>query len=172
MKIGTKTMIDPVRLMFRPLVLAMLLLMLPVGAGAQEPGGRLEWLTGRWAGAGSSFGAAGEASLEIAPALGGAFVELRYIATKPVPFKGRAFYKEGSAGDWEGRWFDSRGVTWPIRATLSGTTLTSDWGTADTERGRTVYRRLEDGRLEVVDMVLQQDCRHRQFARQIFTRLP
>lgn len=171
MKIGAKTMIDPFRLMFRLLVLAMLLLIVPVGADAQEPDGKLDWLMGRWAGAGTSFGAASEASLEVTPALDGAFVELRYLATKPASFEGRAFYKENSGGGWEARWFDSRGVTWPIRATLSGTTLTSDWGTADTERGRTVYRRLEDGRLEAVDTVLQQDGRWREFARQTFAHL-
>ncbi len=30
-------------------------------------------------------------------------------------------------------------------------TLTAEWGSAETERGRTVYRLLPDGRLEVTD---------------------
>jgi len=165
-------MADRTGLLLRPLILALLLLIVPIGAGAQKAAGKLDWLMGRWAGTGTSFGAASEARLEVAPALDRAFVELRYNLIKPASFEGRAFYREDSGGGWEGRWFDSRGVTWPIGASLFETTLTSNWGTADTERGRTTYRLLRDGRLEIVDTVLEKDGRQREFARQIFTRNP
>jgi hypothetical protein len=48
--------------------------------------------------------------------------------------------------------------------------LTSNWGTAETQRGRTVYRRLPDGRLEVVHTVLGKDGNWCEFARQTFAR--
>ena len=43
--------------------------------------------------------------------------------------------------------------------------LTADWGSAETERGRTIYRLLPDGRLEVTD-----NAGGREFARHVMSR--
>ena len=43
--------------------------------------------------------------------------------------------------------------------------LTTDWGSADTERGRTIYRLRPDGRLEVTDHAGGRD-----FASHVLTR--
>jgi len=141
----------------------------PVAAQAQTSG-KLDWMIGRWTGAGTSFGAPSQSSLEVAPALDGKFVELRYQLTKPMSFEGRAYYKVKSGNDWEARWFDSRGVIFTIGASVDGKTLTSNWGSAETERGRTVYKLLDDGKLEVVDTALAKDGSWREFARQVFTK--
>jgi len=108
----------------------------------------LAWLQGSWRGAGTMFGRASEARLEIRPALGGRFLELSYRAGQ---FEGRAFYRPAGEGRWRATWFDNRGISFPIEAMAAERLLTAEWGSADTERGRTIYRLLPDGRLEVTD---------------------
>lgn len=128
---------------------ALLLLCAMAGpAFASDGPSALQWLEGRWRGTGTMFGRASEATLEVRPALGGRFLEFSYRAGR---FEGRAFYQPVEDGRWRATWFDNRGISFPIQAVLAGQALTSDWGSAETERGRTVYRRLSDGRLEVTD---------------------
>jgi len=125
------------------------------------------WMSGSWQGSGNMFGRPSEARLEVRPVLGGRFVELSYRAGA---FEGRAFYRAGENGGWRATWFDNRGTSFPIAAEVDGRTLTANWGSADTERGRTVYRLAEDGRLHVTDSVLRPDGAHREFAAHVFTR--
>lgn len=128
---------------------ALLLLCAMAGPALASDGpSALHWLEGRWQGTGTMFGQASEATLEVRPALNGRFMEFSYRAGR---FEGRAFYRPVEGGRWQATWFDNRGITFPIVAMLSDQTLTSDWGSADTERGRTIYRLLPDGRLEVTD---------------------
>ena len=145
----------------RALGLALLLLL---AAPAAAQGGGLSWLVGSWRGAGTMLGSPSEAVLDVRPALAGRFLELRYRAGS---FEGRAFYRPASATRWQAHWFDSRGNVFEVEAALAGRTLTADWGSAGTERGRTVYRLLDDGRLEVSDAVAARDGRMREFARHI-----
>ncbi len=119
----------------------LLALAAPLPALAQPPQGRehptavLTWLTGRWAGTGQTMGAADQANLEIRPVLGGHFLELIYRAG---PFEGRAFYHPAPDGSWRAHWFDNRGVTFPIEARATSREFVADWGSAQTERGRTI----------------------------------
>lgn len=133
-----------------------------------------EWLAGRWSGEGVVMGKATQTRLEVTPALSGAFVEFRYdfrtVETQPTSFEGRAFYRTGDGGRWDGHWFDSRGTVFPLNATLSVDGLTTDWGSSGTERGRTIYRRLPTSRLEVTDMVMGSTGAWRVFARHTLSR--
>ena len=136
-------------------------------ASAQAPAPdtvALTWLTGSWQGSGTMFGNASRARLEVRPALGGRFLELRYSTSG---FEGRAFYRPVGEGRWRATWFDNRGISFPIEATLSDQTLTANWGSAETERGRTVYRLLPDGRLQVTDTAGGRD-----FATHMLSRVP
>jgi len=146
----------------------------PTGAPPTTAG--LSWFVGRWTGTGTSFGEPGTAQLRVQSAIEGKFVELAYELTaggsRPFRFEGRAFYKPIDGDKWEARWFDSRGTTFPISAVVSGTTLTSDWGSGDTERGRTTYRLREDRKLEVVDTAFTKDGKEREFARYVYDRAP
>ena len=136
---------------------------------------QLEWLVGKWEGGGTHSGRQSKAKLDAAIVLGSQYVELSYRADfgdrPPRSFEGRAFYWPLSDGGWKGHWFDSFGNKLPISASVNGTSLTSDWGTAGTEQGRTIYRLLPDGRLEIVDYQLATDGSHREFARQTLRRL-
>lgn len=140
---------------------------------AQQPASPLGWLHGRWTGTGMVQGAPSEAMLEVAPALGGRFVELRYVFTtggeRPVRFEGRGFYRH-EAERWRGQWFESTGMTRPLSGEVAGTRLTTEWGEEATERGRTTYR-LEDGdTLRVTDEVLRLDGQWQVFASHSFRR--
>lgn len=137
-------------------------LLLAAAPAAAQEAGNLDWLAGSWRGAGTMFGQPSEAALDVRPALGGRFVELSYRAGG---FEGRAFYSPAGEGRWRAAWFDNRGVTFPIAAAVADRTLTADWGSAETERGRTVYRLLPDGRLEVSDTAAG-----REFARHLLAR--
>ena len=142
-------------------------------AMAQDPAGSLDWLHGSWSGTGTVQGAPSEATLEVAPALGGRFVELRYrFATqgeRPFRFEGRGFYRAEGAG-WRGQWFDSTGATRPLSGTVAGSTLTTEWGDAATEQGRTTYRLEATDALQVTDEVLRRDGQWHVFASHRFTR--
>lgn len=133
----------------------------PAPAAAQGSNS-LAWLQGSWRGAGTMFGRPSEARLEIRPALGGRFLELSWRAGQ---FEGRAFYRPAGEGRWRATWFDNRGISFPIEAAAAERTLTAEWGSADTERGRTSYRLLADGRLEVIDHAGGRD-----FATHVLTR--
>ncbi len=153
--------------MIRALRALVALLVLVATPAAAQDTGALAWLTGSWRGAGTMFGNASEAALDIRPALGGRFLELSYRAGG---FEGRAFYRVEDDGRWRATWFDNRGLTFPIEADVAGRTLTADWGSAETERGRTIYRLAEDGHLDVVDSVVGADGGRREFARHVLHR--
>jgi hypothetical protein len=144
--------------------IAALLALLIAAPAAAAP---LDWLVGRWQGTGTRMGAATEATLEVRPALGGRFVELSYVSSG---FEGRAFYRPVEGARWRGEWFDIRGVHFGIDAEAGERSLTANWGSEASERGRTVYRLLDDGRLELVDHVIGRDGASREFARHLLTR--
>jgi hypothetical protein len=153
---------------------AALLLAVSATAFAQEPAASLDWLHGEWAGTGTVQGAPSEATLVVSPALEGRFVELRYGFTtqgeRRFRFEGRGFYRAEASG-WRGQWFDSTGATRPLSGTVAGATLTTEWGEAATERGRTTYRLEPPNALEVTDEVLRGDGRWHVFARHRMTRI-
>ena len=164
-------MIEAVRA--APLAIALLGLCAP--AAAQSPAAApaatatapLAWLVGRWQGTGSRMGSPTSATLEVRLALGGRFVELSYVSSG---FEGRALYRPVEGARWRGEWFDIRGVHFGIDAEVAPNLLMANWGSAETERGRTGYRLGDDGRVEVVDTVAGRDGTQREFARHLLTR--
>ncbi len=149
----------------------LLLSVVPLAAQSAPPApaeqvSALAWLTGTWRGSGTMFGNPSEATLAVSPALGGRFLEFSYRAGR---FEGRAFYRP-AVGGWQAQWFDNRGVTFPIAAQAGVQVLTSEWGNAATERGRTIYRLAGNGRLHITDAVRLPDGGYRDFASHILTR--
>ncbi len=76
-------------------------------------------------------------------------------------FEGVAVYTDNGKGELTATWWDSRGTTHPIRASVAENSMTSHWG----ESGRTVYRLLPSGELEVIDSVKGPDGAWGEFAR-------
>lgn len=158
------------------------LLCLAFATGAvlgEEDGVRslIDRLEGRWRGTGTLLGQSSAAELVFERVLSDRFLrlELRNTMTSAegaeTLFAGDAYYAlegGGSDGLLRGRWFDSRGIALPIRARIEGDALISDWGSEETERGRTTYR-LEGATLVVVDEVLA-DGELREFGRVTYER--
>jgi len=143
-------------------LLAALLLLIAAPASAQEseaPG----WLLGSWRGAGTMFGRPSEATLTIEPTMAGFALDYRAGA-----FAGQAAYRALGGGRWQAEWTDNRGTSLSIEAVEAGPMLTAEWSGA--ERGRTVYRLAEDGRLHVTDSVARPDGSFRDFAGHVLTR--
>jgi hypothetical protein len=136
----------------------------PAAAPAQQSIESLSWLIGEWHGTGTMFGNPSEATLSVRPVLGGRFLELSYRAGT---FEGRALYSLVSGGRWQAQWFDNRGTTFAIVAWEIERMLTSDWGSAGTEQGRTVYILADNGQLRVTDSV-RRDGGYREFASHVF----
>ncbi|NML06917.1 hypothetical protein [Sphingomonas sp. G-3-2-10] len=125
---------------------------LPAVAETFDPG----WLIGGWSGEGSFMGRPSSATLDARMAIGGKFLEIEWqVATtgdKPVRYEGRGLYRPG-AGGWDGHWFDSSGAIRPLAASMESTAVRVQWGTAETERGTSLYA-LAGDTLIVEDTVL------------------
>jgi hypothetical protein len=132
------------------------------GAWAQE-GRALDPFLGAWEGQGKLFGTEATFSMEWEWVLEHKFVRLTFQNSMQSPdgagriLKAQAFYLPVGEGRFEGTWFDSRGMALPLRAKIEQTTLTALWGGPETEQGRTVYRVLDEDRLEVTDFVWRSD---------------
>lgn len=148
-----------------------ILAVLALNAAAQTFPGRL---SGSWKGEGRIFGAPAKAGMRWEPILGGKFVSLTWRNEwkgqdgKPQVFEGQGVYKALTDGTCNGWWFDSRGMVLPIESTFDETVLNSNWGSPETESGRTTYRLVDESQVEVVDSVRMKDGSWREFARYLF----
>lgn len=88
---------------------------------------------------------------------------------KTQVFAGHAYYQSAGGTKYSGRWFDSRGEMFPIQAEAEGDSLIALWGSPEQEQGKSIYRRMEANKLEVVDFVRQKDG-WKEFGRFIITR--
>ncbi|HEY7741108.1 MAG TPA: hypothetical protein VIB01_10895, partial [Steroidobacteraceae bacterium] len=71
-----------------------------------------------------------------------------------------------------GTWLDSRGITQQIAGGLDESgALVIQWGSEETERGRSTYRLVEDA-LEITDEVVGEDGNWRVFGQTRLTRNP
>ena len=95
--------------------------------------------------------------------------EMRTASGNVQLFEGHAYYQP-SEGKCEGTWFDSRGMSFPIKCTVEGQSLTAMWGAPGQENGKSIYKFLPDGKLEVVDSVKQKDGSWKEFGRFVMTR--
>ena len=137
----------------------------PVRGGASGATSLLRNLAGGWIGSGSVMKREAHVELTVAPVLGGRFVRLQWVNNGGrdgrEPFEGLAIYEERPDGSFAATWWDSQGAHHAVTATASGSALTAQWG----DRGRTVYRLLEAGELEVVDSVKNADGSWTEFGR-------
>lgn len=132
-------------------------------------------LGGSWAGEGKAMGMPATLRMTWDWVLGEKFLrlslknEMRGEDGQVRLFEGHAYYQP-SEGKCEGTWFDSRGISFPIKCSVAGQALTAIWGSPGTEQGKSVYSLLGDGKLEVVDSVKQADGSWKEFGRFVVNR--
>lgn len=136
----------------------------------------LNRLNGDWKAQGKAFGMEAKFHMKWAWVLQNRFIQLSYKIEmrgkdgQPQIFEGTAFYKPAANGKYEGTWFDSQRSIHPIAATADSSALTSFWGKPETEQGKSIYRLLDENRIEVVDAVRAKDGSWREFSRNTFGR--
>lgn len=122
---------------------------------------------GSWEGEGAAFGQPARATLAIGPADGGGMALAYRLVVEGAPaiaYSADADYRIDAKGRVRGRWSDSRGQTRPIAGILTSEGLSTHWGSADVEIGRSTYVLHADNGLTVTDSVLQDDGSWRVFA--------
>ena len=135
-------------------------------------------LIGTWNGAGKLFGAEAEFMMSWERALENKFVRLTFENKmkrsdgKTQILKAQAFYKPEGETQFQGMWFDSRGMILPLKATAGDSALTTSWGSPETEQGRTVYRIIDGDTVEVNDFVLTKDGQWKHFGHAMYHREP
>ena len=130
---------------------------------------------GEWAGLGKMFGREVVVSLSWTPALSGSFSNIHLLYRSPdddqrFEFEGNGYYRADSDSRFTGTWIDNQGNIHPLMADLQHETLTTSWGTVSTELGQSVYRLLENGHLEVIDSVKNENGEWQEFGRALLSR--
>lgn len=152
------------------LVIALLLVFSIPNAAQSQSNGFLSRLEGNWQGEGKAFGMVAKLQIKWEWVLNKKFLRLTIKNEmnrngQPQLFEGQAYYQALAADKFEAHWFDSRGVTFPIKAQLEGDSLIGLWGSPDKEEGKSIYRLVDDSTLEVVDLVKQKDGTYKEFGR-------
>lgn len=148
----------------------LLLLLVPAHASSQEDK-FLQRLQGDWEGEGRAFGGPARLRVKWEWVLENKFLRLSLKNEMSAAdgakrlFEGQAYYRSDGADKYVAHWFDSRGVTFPIKAKRDGSTLVAWWGSPETEEGKSTYQLIDDTTMEVVDSVKQKDGTFREFGR-------
>lgn len=160
-------------------ILALTLLIIPAVAADDET--ILTAFIGSWQAEGEAFGAPSTSKMQWANSeLSGKFLKLDYQINRTTPngpqgiFSGIAYYQKPSSpvpANHEIRafWADTNGSLHPVLATIDGQALIAEWGTPDTEQGRTRYQMTERDTIQVTDWVKTPDG-WRQFNHAVFHR--
>jgi hypothetical protein len=136
----------------------------------------LKRFEGTWVGEGKFMGNNARLELKYEWVLQGKFLRLslqnesKTTAGERQVFEGHAYYEVNSDGGVSGTWFDSRGVSFAVKGSFAGDALTVLWGDPATEQGKSVYRFVDAGALEVTDSVQLKDGTWRQFAAAVVKR--
>jgi hypothetical protein len=154
----------------------LVVLLIPFQAQSQQDQ-FLSRLEGAWEGEGKGFGMPARLQLNWQWVLDKKFLRLTLrnemtTAGQKQIFEGNAYYKTLAADKYEAQWFDSRGITFPIKAQVEGDSLVAYWGSPDKEEGKSIYRLSDKDTMEVVDSVKQKDGSWREFGRVVVRRQP
>ena len=159
--------------------LVLILLLSPATEANEAP--LLSVFVGSWQAEGEAFGAPSISEMVWSDtALGGKFFRLEYRIDRPASsgpktiFSGLAYYQKSTSGKSSAPtikafWADTNGNLHPVSATIDGHALVAEWGTPDTEQGRTRYQLKEQNVMEVTDWV-KTTSGWQQFNQTIFSR--
>jgi len=147
-----------------------LVFLLPAYASSQQDN-FLKRLHGDWEGEGTALGGAAHLLIKWEWVLDNKFLRLTLKSDMSEAngarrvFEGQAYYRSNGVDKYIAHWFDSRGVTFPIKAQLEGNILVAWWGSSKTEEGKSTYQLIDETTMEVVDSVKQKDGTFREFGR-------
>lgn len=156
--------------MQRRILLSVLVLLLVPGYASSQEDNFLKRLQGNWEGDGKALGGAAHLQIKWEWVLDNKYLRLTLkseitVADAKRVFEGHAYYRSSGVDKYVAHWFDSRGVSFPIKAQLEGNTLVALWGSPETEEGKSTYQLIDDTTMEVVDLVKQKDGTFREFGR-------
>ncbi|MFP2994814.1 hypothetical protein ABN763_02840 [Spongiivirga sp. MCCC 1A20706] len=116
-------------------------------------------LNQKWVGSGELFGSKASFQMQWQMILDGKFWELSFQnqreQSEEFKFKAKGVYQIKDDEQLKGIWFDSRGITFPLKGNFSEDSLTIFWGTPETEEGKTIYTVNHNGLISVIDFVLK-----------------
>ncbi len=162
--------------MRRRILLSLLLLLLVPAYASSQDDKFLKRLQGEWEGDGTALGGAARLRIKWEWVLDNKFLRLSLRSEMSAAdgarrlFEGQAYYRPSGVDKYVAHWFDSRGVTFPIKAQLDGSTLVAWWGTPETEEGKSTYQLIDETTMEIVDSVKLKDGTFREFGRAKLTR--
>lgn len=164
-------------LMKAPAILTCMIATLPLLAqNVSAEDAPLELFRGSWSGSGQLFGAEARFEMKWEMALNNQFVQLTFKNSfkdsggRERTLKAQAFYKSMGEGRYRGTWFDSRGMVLPLESTFEDSVLTTLWGSAESENGRTVYSIHADDTIEVDDYI-NKDGEWQKFGHAVYHRI-
>src|SRR5262245_45728536 len=133
-------------------VCTLLVFLIPTHVSSQA-GSFLTRLQGNWQGEGTVFGRPATLQIKWESILNDKFMKLSLRQEMEARnssrqiFEGHAYYQPKGMDKYAAQWFDSRGVTFPINSYVEGDTLTSLWGSPNTEEGKSTYQLIDDSTL-------------------------
>ncbi|MEM7663530.1 MAG: hypothetical protein AAF292_14905 [Pseudomonadota bacterium] len=132
----------------------------PAIADDLKEGAGVERLLGEWSSECDAWGTPANCRIVWSEGLHAEHLKISYAISNrdngAAIFSGEGVYRNG--GDsLDGFWADSGGAVHPLSASWGENSLTTHWGRAGGEQGRTVYRLGENGGLEVTDWVLRRE---------------
>ncbi len=157
-------------------VLLILLVIFSISIKANEKNEIFDKLNGNWKGTGVVSGMNSIITMEWKNVMNDKFYRLTFRnemsrENDHFVFEGTAFYKTTADSETEGYWFDSMGLVRPIKAILDTDSIIANWGSKDTEEGKTSYRIIDADSMEVVDFVKTKTGIWREFGRSNFKRV-
>ena len=139
--------------------------------------GPLRILPGTWHGEGTVSGMPSKIVMSWHLPFEGRFVRVTWSNTMTGPdgrthrFAGEGTYDPvaDSSGVHRGTWFDSQGAIHPLAGRVAGDSLVTEWGPAESPRGRTTYRLVGKDEVRVHDEI-RREGGWRTFGRSTFRR--
>ncbi|NNE13659.1 MAG: hypothetical protein HKN51_01700 [Saprospiraceae bacterium] len=114
----------------------------------------------KWTGSGVLMGKEATFTMDWQRVLGNKFLKLEFQNErkseddKNIVFNATAFYKIVNDSTVVGNWFDIRGMTFPLKGSLTENELTIFWGNEETEMGKTIYYFSNNNVITVEDFVM------------------
>jgi len=131
---------------------------------------------GEWYGEGELFGNKAEFKMKWEWVLDRKFVHLifqnKMLSSNGAYriLKAQAFYQITDTDEIQGTWFDSRGTVLSLNASIEENSLSTLWGSDQTEQGQTVYQLKDDDSIEVKDLFFK-NGNWKQFGHALYHRI-